>query len=116
MNYFNNTNILYGYAFTIGHYEYFIITSYKRITKQVIKSCMAIRLKHVCKTDDINDTLNRCFNDVTTYIAFKKLLQPATISKKQLSNGDYYYTIQGKNFTANYPENDFVNCVVINRL
>lgn len=114
MNYFETSNTINGINFTIGKYDYFLITNYERISTKLIKDCMRLRLQHVCKTD-ISDTLNRCFNDDTTRKQFKLLLQFATITKKQLSNGDYYYTIHGKNFTANYSQFEFNNEIIIGK-
>ena len=101
--------MIHGYYLVAGNKAYFLKTDTTRKTSKIIYDFIDLIGKHRNLSSDL---IERAKQDQFTIDDFRRRLSAATIEKKQLPTITFY-TIQGKNFIENFPEDDFKKSVTI---
>ena len=99
-----------GFLFTQGRTEIFLVSDAQRKTDNVARAI----IDTLATVRNIPaEVVERAKLDPPTLKDFKRRTDAATLEEKTTPNGTKYYTISGKNFSLNYPAEDFCNDVIV---
>lgn len=98
-----------GFYMAAGRKGYFYKTDSTKRTTAIINAF----IEAIATTNNRpQELIERAKADKATHEDIKRRIAPATIEKKDLPT-IVFYTIAGKNFTENFPEEDFNNEIVV---
>lgn len=99
-----------GFVMSIGNKDYFMES---KAAKRTDKVCAAFIERIGMEKGKSRDFIDRAKTHKPTLDDIRRRIDAATLSKLTTQNGFEYYRISGKNFSFNYPHEDFNNDVIV---
>ena len=98
-----------GFLFEFGNHAVFYKHPGSNLTDNIVRAI----INKVCDYRNVSDTIREtALQDRPTLDDFKRRISKATLTKNDTGKV-VYYTIKGKYFTLNFPEEDFIKEVIV---
>lgn len=98
-----------GFLFEFGNHAIFYKHSGSNLTDNIVRAI----INKVCDYRNVSDTIREtALQDRPTLDDFRRRISKATLTKVDTGKV-IYYSIKGKYFTMNFPEEDFAREVIV---
>lgn len=102
--------IMQGFLMNVGNRDYFLEANTTRRTDKV---CQAFIERIGADKGKCRDLIERAKTDAATLEDFRRRIDAATLTKRATDTGYEYFNIAGKNFSASFPPEEFMESVVV---
>lgn len=109
----SETEIVYeraGFVMEAKRHAFFYESDMTNLTDKIIRQF----IKKIAEVNGASEAIrDTALYDEATLKDFRRRIDKATLTKKKLGNGKNFYTISEKEFSMNYPQEDFMNEVIV---